>query len=346
MRLLCLALTPFLLLGQQPPEPETTIKVDVDLVSIYFSVRDKKGGLIPNAEKPEFSIFEDGKQQEIKFFTKETNLPLTLGLLVDVSGSQARLIEDERRAAAQFFPRVLRQKDMAFLISFGAEAELLQDFTNSTRLLRAGLDGMKLNTGVGGIHASTIPNATPKGTILYDTVYLAANEKLKSEVGRKALVLITDGMDQGSSYRLEQAVEMAQKSDAIIYSIALVLITDGMDQGSSYRLEQAVEMAQKSDAIIYSILYADPHFGGGFYHLNDSALRKMSEETGGKLFRVDNKNPLDSIFDQIQNEMRSQYTIGYSPTNTRKDGSFRKIEIRMLNKDYKVQARKGYYAVK
>jgi VWFA-related protein len=317
MRLTCLALVPFLLAAQpqrQPPPIETdaTFKADVDLVSIYFSVRDKKGGLIPNAEKPEFSIFEDGKQQDIKFFTKESNLPLTLGLLVDVSGSQARLIEDERRAAAQFFPRVLKQKDMAFLISFGAEAELLQDFTNSTRLLRSGLDHMRLNSGVGGIHASTIPTATPKGTILYDTVYLAANDKLKGEVGRKAMVLITDGMDQGSSYKLEQAIEMAQRADSIIYSI----------------------------------LYADPRFGGGFYHLNDSALRKMSEDTGGKLFRVDNKHPLDSIFDQIQDEMRSQYTLGYSPTNARKDGTFRKIEIKMLNKDLKVQARKGYYAVK
>ncbi len=312
MRLICLALTPLVLFGQQPPEPETTIKVDVDLVSIYFSVRDKKGGLIPNVEKPEFSIFEDGKQQDIKFFTRESNLPLTLGLLVDVSGSQARLIEDERRAAAQFFPRVLRQKDMAFLISFGAEAELLQDYTNSTRLLRAGLDSMRLNSGVQGIHASTIPSAAPRGTILYDTVYLAANDKLKSEVGRKALVLITDGMDQGSTYKLEQAIEMAQKSDAIVYSI----------------------------------LYADNRFGNGFYHLSDSALRKMSEETGGRLFRVDNKHPLDSIFDQIQNEMRSQYTIAYSSTNPRKDGGFRKIEIKTLNKDLKVQARKGYYAVR
>ena len=312
MRLLCLALTPLMLLGQKAPEPETTIKVDVDLVSIYFSVRDKKGGLIPNVEKPEFSIFEDGKQQEIKYFTRESNLPLTLGLLVDVSGSQVRLIEDERRAAAQFFPRVLKQKDMAFLISFGAEAELLQDFTNSTRLLRAGLDSMKMNTGVQGIHASTIPNANPKGTILYDTVYLAANDKLKGEVGRKALVLITDGMDQGSSYKLEQAIEMAQKSDAIIYSI----------------------------------LYADARFQNGFYRLNDSALRKMSEETGGHLFRVDNKHPLDSIFDQIQTEMRSQYTIAYASSNPRRDGSFRKIEIKTLNKDLKVQARKGYYAVR
>ncbi len=318
MRLICLALVPFLLQAQpkpqqQPPiEADATFKADVDLVSIYFSVRDKKGGLIPNANKQEFTIFEDGKEQNIKFFTKETNLPLTLGLLVDVSGSQVRLLEDERRAASQFFPRVLKQKDMAFLISFGAEAELLQDFTNSTRLLRDALGNMKMNTGVSGIHASTIPSATPKGTILYDTVYLAANDKLKSEVGRKAMVLITDGMDQGSSYKLSQAIEMAQKADAIIYSI----------------------------------LYADPRFGNGFYRLDDSALRKMSEETGGHLFRVDNRHPLDTIFDQIQDEMRSQYTIGYSPTNSRKDGSFRKIEIRMLNKDLKVQARKGYYAVR
>src|SRR5262249_48767296 len=147
----------------------------------------------------DFVLLEDGKPQTIKYFTKETDLPLTIGLLIDISGSQARLIEDERRAAYQFLSQVLRKKDMAFLISFGPEAELLQDFTNSPKLLQSALDGLHVESQGGGLHPGPVPTAsTPRGTVLFDAVYLAATEKLKREVGRKAMVLITDGVDQGS----------------------------------------------------------------------------------------------------------------------------------------------------
>jgi VWFA-related protein len=284
------------------------IKVDVDLVNLLFSVRDKKGALVGNLEKEEFTVSEDGKQQTIKGFTRETNLPLTLGLLVDVSKSQENLIEVEKHAAQQFFSKVLREKDMAFLISFGAEAELLQDSTNSARLLRAGLDQLRLSTSLGGFHPGPVPTSKPKGTILYDAVYLAAVEKLRSEVGRKAIVVISDGVDQGSRYSREDAIAAAHKADSIIYSI----------------------------------YYSDPqyqYFGGG-----DGDLKKLSEETGGQLFRVDRKHTLDDIFNEIQEEMRSQYSLVYTPTNSTRDGSFRKIELKTARKDLKVQVRKGYYA--
>ena len=293
------------------------IKVDVDVVNLYCAVRNKQNALISNLEKGDFTLAEDGTQQTIKYFTRETELPLTIGLLVDVSNSQQNLIEPERRAAASFFSSVLKKKDVAFLISFGADSELLQDVTGSPRVLQDGLSRLKLNGGFSGITSGPVPTMShPRGTVLYDAVYLAANDMLSKEVGRKAIVLITDGEDQGS-----RETEKA-----------------------------AIEAAQKSDAIIYGILYVDRQFynQGGFNvggYSGEGVLKQMAEETGGRLFKVDRKNSLDSIFDQIQQEMRTQYAIGYTPTNGRKDGSFRKIDLRVANKDLKVQVRKGYYAM-
>src|SRR5687767_6966891 len=224
---LCLLLTPAPWAQSQKPRPAEdeplSIKVDVDVVNILCSVRDKKGAIIGNLTKEDFTLFEDGKPQQIKYFTRETDLPLTIGLLVDVSGSQARLIEEERRAAFEFFSQVLRKKDMAFLISFGSEAELLQDFTNSPKLLQHALQELKVNSGVGGLHPGPVPTASqPRGTVLFDAVYLAASDRLQKEVGRKAMVVLTDGVDQGSSMRREGAIEAAHRADAIIYSIYYV----------------------------------------------------------------------------------------------------------------------------
>ena len=296
-----------------------SIKVDVDVVSLLASVRDKRGALIPNLEKQDFTILEDGKPQEIKYFTKETDLPLTIGLLVDVSGSQRNLIDVERNAASQFFRDVLRKKDLAFLISFGEETELLQDYTGSPNLLTRGLGDLRVSSGVSGIHPGPVPTmGGPRGTVLYDAVYLAANEKLKGEVGRKVIVVITDGVDQGSRMTRNQAIEAAQKADCVIYSID----------------------------------YSDPRAYGGGFGINlgggagEGELRKMSDETGGRVYKVDRKHTLDQVFKELQDEMRSQYSIGYTPSNDVKDGSYRHLEIKLSNKDLKAQARKGYYAIK
>ena len=312
-------------LAQGPPKGKpadddapAAIKVDVDVVNILASVRDKRGALIPNLEKNDFAILEDGKAQTIKYFTRETDLPLTIGLLIDVSRSQENLIEIERHAASEFFGQVLRKKDEAFLISFGEEAELLQDFTNSPRMLTSAMNDLKVSSGVSGIGPGPVPTMSdPRGTVLYDAVYLAATEKLKTEVGRKVIVVITDGVDQGSRVKIDKAVEAAQKADAVIYSID----------------------------------YSDPGFYGGFggfggFGGGDSALNRISNETGGHVFKVDRRHPLDQVFRDLQEEMRSQYSIGYTPINDVKDGSYRKLELKTTRKDLKVQARKGYYAVK
>jgi VWFA-related protein len=312
---MCAQETQFTPVPEPDPYPqEPTIKVDVDVVNILASVRNKKGGLVSNLTKDDFSLEEDGKPQTIKYFARDTELPLTIGLLVDVSRSQERLIDLEKDAASQFFDKVLRKNDLAFLISFGSEVELLQDYTGSPRLLSQGLDGLRVNGPVGGVMPGPVPTIyKPRGTVLYDAVYLAADEKLKGQVGRKVIVLITDGVDQGSRLKIHDALLAAQQSDAIVYSIYY------------------------SDPRAYS----DYDFGP-----TDSALKRMSEETGGRVFKVDRKHPLSDAFRQIEEEMRSQYAIGYTPTNPQKDGTFRRIEIKTSMKDAKVQARRGYYSSK
>ncbi|MBV9760318.1 MAG: VWA domain-containing protein [Acidobacteriaceae bacterium] len=310
--------------ADQSESQQPTLRVDVDLVNILFTVKAKKGGqLIPNLEQNNFKIYEDGKEQKILHFSRETDLPLTLGLLIDISASQERLIDIEKQAASAFFSSVIRKKDEAFLISFGKDTELLQDYTSSPRALSAALRDLRGDGQTPMIGRGPIPNVntgpvpqmgTPKGTLLFDAIYLASNEKLKSEVGRKAMILITDGEDQGSTYDRRGATEAAQRADSIIYSIYYV------DHG----------------------FYAQ--YGMGFGGGGEGDLRRMSDETGGHVFTVDKKHSLDEVFKEIQEEMRNQYSIGYESTNPSRDGSFRHIEIKVDNPDYRVQARNGYYA--
>jgi len=302
--------------AEKPDEP--TLRVDVDLVNILFSVKAKKGGaLIPNLEKNDFTIFEDGKEQTVKNFTRETDLPITLGLLIDISASQQNLVDIERSAASSFFSSVIRKKDEAFVISFGKDTQLLQDMTNSPRALSASLSDLRPDVGMPAmVNQGPIPQSgAPKGTLLYDAVYLAANEKLKGEVGRKALILITDGEDQGSTYDRRAAIEAAQKADAIIFSI--------------YYVDRSFYMG-------HGMMLGG--MGG------EGELKKMSEETGGQVFTVSGKHPLSEVFKEIQEELRNQYAIGYSPSNAVRDGKFRHVEIKVDKPDDRVQARNGYYA--
>jgi len=295
-----------------------TLKVNVDVVQLFFNVKDKRGALIPSLAKSDFNIFEDGKPQTIKYFTAESNLPLTLGILIDSSGSQQRVLGMEKEVGSAFLNEILRPKDEAFVISFDVDVNLLQDFTNSSHLLRAALDQAKINAppsscgGVPGLGGGPLPcSSTPKGTVLYDAVYLAAHDELAREVGRKAMILLTDGQDEGSKLRISDAIEAAQKADSICY---VLLIADRGFYG----------------------------FGG---YSGSGQMKKLAEETGGRVIEVGNKlDKLKQGFDQIAQELRTQYNIGYTPTNSKRDGTFRKVEIR-APQGYKVQARTGYYAM-
>ncbi|MBZ5596767.1 MAG: VWA domain-containing protein [Acidobacteriia bacterium] len=293
-----------------------TLRVNVDVVQLFFNVKDKKGALIPSLTKNDFDVFEDSKPQTIKYFAAESNLPLTLGILIDASGSQARVLDMEKEVGGSFLNEILRDKDLAFVLSFDVNVDLLQDFTSSTRLLKQALNSARINTGGGssgppGLGGGPVPTANPRGTLLYDAVYLAAHDELAQQVGRKAMILLTDGEDQGSQLRNKDAIEAAQKSDSIVYVL----------------------------------LCADRGFYGFGGYSGEGEMKKLTQETGGRVIEVGNKfEKLKEAFDQIASELRSQYNIGYTPTNRAKDGTFRKVEIKSKG-GYKIQARTGYYAI-
>lgn len=319
---------------------DTIIRGGVALVDLLVTVRDKKGALLKDLRQGDFHVLEDGKEQEIRGFTRDTNVPLTIGMLVDISGSVSTQIPEERRAARQFFLKVLRPQDQAFVISFGRKAVLLQDVTSSVDKLQKGLDDLAPDRivqqippssdsdvvfaqfprtrfplpipprgggrggGRGGRGGGRGGGAQMGGTVLYDAVFLASDEVLKPATGRKAIILITDGVDQGSRITLARALEATQQSDVIVYSI---------------HVKRAMGI-------------------GG------EPLKELSTETGGRVFDL-NKN-LDKIFADINDELRSQYSLSYVSSNTAQDGGYRKIEVQMANKSDKAQARKGYYAAR
>lgn len=306
--------------GQQSDNsqrPSETLKVNVNVVQLFFNVKDKHGALIPNLTKTDFDIAEDGKPQTIKYFTAESNLPLTLGIMIDSSGSQRNVIDMEKEVGGAFLRQILTDKDEAYVISFDITVDLLQDFTRDTHRLQAALNKAKVNVdytsgGIPGMGGGPVPTQNAPGTLLYDAVYLSAHDMLAKEVGRKAMILLTDGEDEGSRLKIQDAIEAAQKADAIVYVL----------------------------------LCADRGFYGGFGYSGEGEMKKLTEQTGGRVINVGNKfDKLREAFDQIAAELRSQYNIGYAPTNEKEDGTYRKIEIK--NKEgYKIQSRAGYYARK
>src|SRR5438270_3401684 len=204
-------------------EPTTTLKVNVNVVQLFFNVKEKHGGLVPNLKKDDFEIYEDGKPQAIKYFTAESNLPLTLGMMIDASGSQRNVIDMEKEVGGAFLRQILTDKDEAYVISFDITVDLLQDFTRDNHRLQAALNKAKVNVdyssgGIPGMGGGPVPQrGNSPGTLLYDAVYLSSHDMLSKEVGRKAMIILTDGQDEGSRLKLQDAIEAAQKADAIVY---------------------------------------------------------------------------------------------------------------------------------
>jgi len=308
-----------------PPDetPMATFKQTVSLVDLFFTVKDKNGNLIPHLTKNECTFLEDKVPQTLKSFTAEIDQPLTLGILLDTSGSQQRVLPLEQQAGSQFLEHVLRSKDEAFLVSFDVNVDLLQDFTNSPHLLARAMDKAEINTaggngtGIPGLGGGTIPTiGDPKGTLLYDAIDLAAREKLNQETGRKALIILTDGQDEGSRTKIGEAIAEAQKNNVIVYVILIADREMYWDQGEGY-------------------------FGY-------SAAKRISDETGGRVIDVGNNGKkLEAAFQQIQDELRTQYLASYIPSNLKEDGSFRRIGVECKGdqgENLKVQVRKGYFA--
>lgn len=291
--------------GQRPEQP---IRVQVALVNLFATVRDAHKRIIPDLTKDDFRVHEDNQEQKLAFFTHETSLPITLGLLIDTSGSEMRMLPAEQEAASRFLQRVLRKEDLAMVISFDIDVDLLSDFTNDPAKLERAIQRARINApSTPATVQGPLPQTGPKGTNFYDAVYLACREKLSSETGRKALVILTDAEDNGSKVRLEEALEAAQRTDTVIHIL-----------------------------LVY-----DPMYGA-----NAGAAKKLAEETGGRMIEVRSEKKLLEAFDEISEELRTQYTLGYYPTNAARDGRFRKIKIETTRKDTHVLARKGYYAPK
>ncbi len=276
--------------------PQDTLKVSVDLVNVPFSVADRRGRFIPGLRAQDFVVEEDGKRQHIEYFAHENELPLTIGILIDTSPSVRPVFDEEKMTAVSFLESILRREDLALVIGFDRSVTLVQDYTENTRLLKTAIDDLE----IGG------------GTSVYDAVYLACQEKLAQETGRKAIILISDGEDTTSKVKFSEALVAAHRSDAVIYSIS------NSGRGLFYR--------------------------GGGRGGDAGTLRKFAEETGGTTFFVGGKNGFRKIFDQIAQELRTQYSLGYISTNSSRDGKYREIRIVPRDSSFTVKARKGYYA--
>jgi VWFA-related protein len=295
--------------SQEPQAQAPVIRTQVNLVNLFVTVRDKNKRIVPDLKKEDFKIEEDGQNQEIAFFSKEVTLPITLALLLDTSGSEQYMLGAIQDTGSSFLNRVLRKGDEALIMSFDTDVDLMADFTEDRAQLDRAIRKTRINTPMGGgmINPGPVPTAHVTGTAFYDAIYLACNEKLTTEAGRKAIVAVTDAQDEGSRVRLEEAVEAAQRTDTVVHILLVV----------------------------------DPHFGG-----NAGVAHKITEETGGRMISANSERHLAEAFDQISEELRSQYTLGYYPTNPAHDGKFRKIKVETINHDYKILARKGYYAPK
>jgi VWFA-related protein len=293
---------------QELPQSSTPLQVATTVVNVFATVRDHHNEIVSDLTKDDFKIFEDGTEQKVSYFSKEVNLPITLALLMDTSYSMHNTLVVEQDAASRFVREVLRKKDEALVISFDTDINLLADFTEDPSVLDRAIHRTTINVDAAGIGGTggTIPSQGG-GTDLYDAIYLACHDELSNEAGRKAIVILTDAEDTGSKVSLGQAVEAAQRADSVIH---VILITDPRETEG---------------------------YGPG-------VAARMTSDTGGRVIPARNNNGIEKAFDEISEELRSQYVLGYYPSNPKRDGTFRSIKVEVHRPDVKILARKGYYA--
>jgi VWFA-related protein len=335
-------------------EPSTpTVSVNVKVVNVLATVRDKHGKILPDLTQNDFTLQEDSHAVNIQYFSKETNLPLTLGLLVDTSMSQRSVIDQEKTATKAFLDQVLRDKDSAFLIHFDKEVELLQDLTSSRQKLEAAVESLQTrslrdednNSRAGGPGSDDDdskrqgrrPGAHRGGTTLYDAIYLASDELMKKQQGRKALVIVSDGVDRGSKETLESAIEAAQRADSLVYSVY-------------FKGEE--DFGQRRGGFGYPGMGGPMGGGrrGGERREPEEQrpdgkkiLERLSKETGGRMFEASSKkDALDKIYASIEEELRNQYSLGFTPDKADPAG-YHKLQLTTKQKDDHIQARDGFY---
>jgi len=356
--------------SMQAQDSAATIAVDVKVVTLPVTVRDKHGKIVRDLTKDDFTLQEDGRPQTIRYFSQEANLPLTLGLLVDTSRSQTNVLDAERNASRSFLDQMLvQEKDKAFLIHFDREVELLQDLTSSREKLQAALELLKTpsdrdrsndpndsgdsRSGSGSHHGG--------GTQLYDAVFLASNELMKKHQGRKALVILSDGVDRGSKTSLESAIESAQRADTVVYSI---YFADSHREDRNEGQRRGGGMGRGGGGW--------PGGGGGWpgggggwpggggggrggpgggqRHPEEprtdgkKILERISRETGGRFFEVSKKESVGEIYTSIVEELRTQYSMGYTPDKDSAASGYHHVTLAVKRKDLTVQTREGYYA--
>jgi VWFA-related protein len=371
-----MAALPGALPSMRAQEAAATIPVEVKVVTLPVTVRDKHGKIVRDLTKDDFTLQEDGRPQTIRYFSQDANLPLTLGLLVDTSRSQTNVLDAERNASRGFFDRMLVQpNDSAFLIHFDREVELLQDLTSSHEKLQAALELLKTPPGQ---DRSNDPNSNDPndsgdrrsrsrsrhgGTELYDAVFLASNELMKKQQGRKALIVLSDGVDRGSKTYLEGAIESAQRVDTIVYSIYFADARreegpgerpGGMGRGGGGWPGGGGGWPGGGGG--YPGGGGRGGRGGGQPHPEEprvdgkKILERISKETGGRFFEVSKKQSVGEIYDSIVEELRAQYNMGYTPDKDSAASGYHHIQLQVKRKDrdkYKdlsVQTRDGYYA--
>ena len=342
-----------------------TIAVDVKVVTLPVTVRDKHGKIVSDLTKDDFTLQEDGRAQTIHYFSHEANLPLTLGLLVDTSRSQTNVLDAERNASRGFFDQMLVQpKDKAFLIHFDREVELLQDLTSSREKLLSALDLLKTPPGRdrSNDRRSNDPDDSDSrsgsgshhrgGTQLYDAVFLASNELMKKQQGRKALIILTGGIDRGSKTYLESAIESAQRADTVVYSI---YFGDSHHDDRNQDQRRGGGMGRGGGGWPggggrYPGGGGGRGGRGGQRHPEEprtdgkKILQRVSRETGGRFFEVTKKEPVGQIYDSIVEELRIQYSMGYTPDKDSAASGYHHVQLAVKRKDLTVQTREGYYA--
>jgi len=345
--------------AEQNSDPATTIAVDVRVVTVPVTVRDKHGQIVRDLTKDDFILQEDGRPETIKYFSRDANLPLTLGLLVDTSWSQREVLDQERNASRSFLDQMLVQdKDKAFLIHFDREVELLQDLTSHHDKLEAALDLLKTpdrdrsnDSNESDSRSGSDRDHQRGGTQLYDAVYLASTELLKKQTGRKAVVILSDGVDRGSKTTLESAIESAQRADTIVYCIYFAgHHEEHGDRGNGGRTGRSGGGWPGGGWPGGGGYPGGGGRRGGGQRPSEEPrvdgkkiLQRVSKETGGRFFEASKKESVGEIYTSIAEELRTQYSLGYTPDKESSASGYHHLQLQVKRKDTTVQTRDGYY---
>ncbi|WP_353071909.1 VWA domain-containing protein [Tunturiibacter gelidiferens] len=347
---------------QSPSTTAATIAVDARLVNLPVVVRDKKGALIQNLTKDDFTLQVDGKAQTIRYFDKDTNLPLTLGLLVDTSQSQRGVLDEERTASSTFLDQMLTNpKDQAFIVQFARQTELLQDLTTSRPLLQRALKEIDTPAPASADDDSDSRSHSRGGTVLYDALFLASDELMSKQTGRKALIILSDGVDRNSKENLVRSIEAAQRADTIIYAIYF----KGEESHPQNNNPQHGRGGYPGGGFPGGGYPGGGYPGGrggypgggngggngGNYPSQSKVdgkkiLERMAQETGGRLFEVKKNQDVAQIYNQIAEELRAQYRLGYTPAQDAASNGYHQVAVDIHQKGLVVQTRDGYYAGK